>query len=1588
MGHSTRLRSHLIGSDSLLVECGELALAAGHELLSVVTSTPRLAEWARSRGIPVHGLESDWQGALASAPFDWLFAITYLELLPNAVLQLPRRGAVNFHDGPLPRYAGLNAPVWALIAGEKEYGIAWHLVQPDMDTGDVLVRRAFEVAEQETALSLNTRCFEAAIDSFGELLELLAAEALGRPLPREVQDLAQRSVFRRSDRPAALGLLDLAGDATELARTVRALDHGRYPNPVGLAKIARSGQALCVRSARAIDAPNAGAPGEVLALSADGLVLACGRGALEIQSLCTLGGRELPPVELVGPLRVGDRFDVLEPRVRDELSALGKRLAQKERFYQRRLAALEPLELPIVDGSSAGETAGAAVPAPVHTNVPRPDAWRALTGEESAARISAAFAAWIGRLCNRRHFHLGWHHGPSHSESARAAQLLAHDLPLEVRLEGGATLDQQAAQWLAERERLAGPGFLLDLVARQPDLAANPELARGGLVPVAVEWRRDLGVEPTGRRAALTLVVGLEDGSAALCGDGLRIDGERVAALARQFAAFAHNAAHQNGGSLDEVELLSTEERQAVLFDFNRTERPIPGPSTVHAAIAAAAARHPERIALRFEDESLSYGDLLRRAGQLARHLVELGVGPGDRVGVCVERSLDLPVAVLGVLMSGGAYLPLDPAFPPERLAYMQTDGGAKALVTQARLDGLLADVRCPVVRLDADAADLARRDGGVLPERSAGDQLAYTIYTSGSTGRPKGVLVEHRNALAFFVGMDERVPLREGAHPGVWLAVTSLSFDISVLELLWTLARGFEVVVFLDRERAAAGTSPSSGALARGAFGSRQRNLDFALFLWGNDDGPGPQKYRLLLEGAKFGDEHGFSSIWTPERHFHAFGGPYPNPSIAAAAVAATTRRIGIRAGSVVLPLHHPIRVAEEWGVVDNLSGGRVGISFASGWQPNDFVLNPGAFANAKERMFEGVETVRRLWRGDAVTFANPMGQDVPRTTLPRPVQPELPFWITTAGNPETYRQAGEIGANLLTHLLGQSLAEVADKIRIYRDARRAAGYDPNTGVVTLMLHTFVGATDDEVRELVRGPMKSYLDSSVNLVKQFAWSFPAFRRPEGSTLPEIDLDSLSPEEQDAILEHAFERYFESSGLFGSVETCLAQCERLAEIGVDEVGCLVDYGVPTERVLTGLHMLNEVRRRWAEGRGTPASLPALAASPAEPTSHSFAAQVERFGVTHLQCTPSMARMLVLDSETRSAVSRIQHLFVGGEALPLDLARELVQLVPGSVTNMYGPTETTVWSATWRLPKALDGVSIGSPIANTQLYVLDQNRRALSIGAVGELWIAGAGVVRGYHERPELTAERFASDPFRAGGRMYRTGDLARWRADGTLEFLGRADQQVKIRGYRIELGEIETLLHQHAGVAEAAAIVREDRPSEPRIVAYLVPKDDPIDADALREHLRVNLPEYMVPSLFVTLDAMPRTPNGKLDRKALPAPQAGPRPAAAAAHAAAPTGDLETKLVELWKAVLGVDTIGVDDNFFDSGGHSLLVVRLHRSLKELVETKVALTDLYRFPTIRGLAEHLNSGDVDVGAQRGLDRAAQRRAMLERRRRGN
>lgn len=1444
----------IIGEQSLTIACADMLLARGHIITAVVSADAEVRGWAEINGITVLTQIKELTDADLPA-FDWLLSIANLRIIPCGVLELPKAGAINFHDGPLPRYAGLNTPAWAVINREKSHGVSWHLIEGGVDEGNLLAQEMVDIAHDETAFSLNSKCYAAGVESFARVMgQLAAGDTEGR-----TQDLSQRSYFARDARPVVLGLIDFCQTTDEVLALLRGLDFGGYWNPLGMAKIASGSAVFVVRTGEKV--MGSGPAGTVLEHVDDRIVIATADGAV------SLGG-----IEVVGHTAGFPAVGTVLDQADVDLNAEQDRIIADEEYWRTRLATMDAVPVPLARGEATGQWA--------ERRIARPG------GADGLAAVVQAVALGAGQETGD----VGYAIVPAAVGFACDWVPLRVNEPLEPQL-----------------VRIAATGgFSTDLIPRDPAIEAV-------LPPVMI------GSKPV---AGAILCIEITQREVVLYGDtGLLTD----AAMDLIAVRVVHALAGADG--------MPATERTLLLETWNATVTGYDA-QPIHHAFEAQVARTPDAIALVFEDQTFSYKALNAAANRLAHRLIKQGVRANTPVGLAARRGPDLLIGALGILKAGGGYVPLDPAYPADRIAHYIADSGAPVIVTQRALVAELPTGEATVVLLEADgaAAELPDTNPDTNPDGvAAADTLAYLIYTSGSTGTPKGVRVGHGNVANFFAGMDSRIEHEEG---DAWLAVTSLSFDISVLELFWTLARGFKLVLAGDDSRT---------ELSKGPIAVSDRKIDFNLFYWGNDDGIGPEKYRLLLEGAKFADANGFNAVWTPERHFHAFGGPYPNPSVTGAAVAAVTQNLSVRAGSCVAPLHHPARIAEEWAVIDNLTNGRVGLAIASGWQPDDFVLRPeNTPPDNKPAMYVAIEQLRRLWRGEAVAFPTKDGTPHSVITQPRPVSKELPVWVTTAGNPDTWKEAGEIGANVLTHLLGQSVEEVAEKIGIYHTALRAAGHDPDAFTVTVMLHTYLTDSRANAEEVARGPMKDYLRSAAGLIKQYAWAFPAFKKPKGATSPfQVDLETLDTDEMDAILEFAFQRYFNDSGMFGTVEDGIARAEQLKRIGVDEIACLIDYGIAVDDVMAGLVPLAEVLSRANAGMAL------------EPDDFSLAAQMMRHDVSHMQCTPSMAQMMVMNDETRQALSGLRELMVGGEALSGALSADLLKSCGGRVQNMYGPTETTIWSTTQIVTHLQTTADIGTPIANTQIYVLDTAMQPCPVGVAGELYIGGDGVTQGYHDRAEMSAARFVDNPFGAGT-LYRTGDLVAWHSTGTLGFMGRLDDQVKIRGHRIELGEIESILAAQAGISQAVVIAREAGGGA-QLVGYVTGSG--IDEAALRRAVSRALPDIMVPAHIVEIAIMPLTPNKKIDRKALPAPQ--PK-STAPPTGGSPVSGTQAAIAQVWSAILGVEYIRGSDNFFALGGHSLLAVQAHRDIKAALGLdKLGITDIFRFPTLDGLAAHVD-----------------------------
>ena len=1403
------MRCVLVGDEPLVAQCADAARANGLEVVLVATTNAVVRDYATEHGIAVSGPGAELVTALDTHPADVLFSIANLRVLPAAVLGKVST-AINFHDGPLPGYAGLNVTTWALLGGEDHHAITWHVMTSDVDAGEVVVSETFPVAPDETAFSLNARCYEAALATFPRIAAAIAEGTLATT----PQPAGESRMFRRHDRPAVLlDPLAAAADSSRAdprprPRPPPAQQHRRRPPRARRRRRRRRGRrrARCHRRRcrRARSCPSTtracGSPRRTATCGSAPCTRRRVAGSIPPSSAT---GSVYAPVPACRPRR---------PTPSPPLAELEPAMSRDELFWLDRLTAGEPTAPPT---TLAGSWSTVTVD----------------TGGATTRRSSPPSPCGSPTSPTRRRPTFAVTDHATRTVLDRIAPL-GRPATLRVTLDDTTTFDDARRAVAAELDVIAARTPLLrDAVGRDPrtrghELTAPVLVQLGAAAPAA-----------SGPIAGERLRITVDDGTIRLDAPA---DATTLGRVGEQLATLVRGG-DQPATPIGRLAIVGPDEL-ADLDAVNRTARDHDRAATIDSLFHATVARHPDAPALSSGPTTLTYARLESAVDAMARRLADLGVGRGDRVGIAVPRGVEMVVGVLATLDLGAAYVPLDPTYPADRLEFMVDDAGISVLLATGAAAGELARPGLTVL----DPADVPESTdaGRTTVEHDASD-LAYVIYTSGSTGTPKGVMLEHGNVTNFFVAMDDvdrPRPARRvaGGHQPVLRhlrARAAVDPDARV-------PRRAQV-----RQRCAVG----GGTAATVPAGDR-RPVSFSLFYFAAGADVATDGYRLLLESAKWADRNGFEAVWTPERHFHAFGASYPNPSVAGAALAAITTNVGIRAGSVVLPLHSPIRVAEEWAVVDNLSHGRVAISFAAGWQPNDFVLNPTGFANAKEELPKNIELVQRLWRGETVAMPGHDGKPVDVRTLPRPVQAELPIWLTSAGSPATFERAGTLGVNVLTHLLGQSVEQLAENIGRYRAAWQAAGHE-GEGRVTLMMHTFLDRDADIARETAREPMKGYLGTAVGLLRDVASAFPTFAgRGKGTD----DLfASLTADELDQLLEVAAARYLGTSGLFGTPADAAAIVETVSAAGVDEVACLIDFGVATDDVLGSLELLHEAKSLVDAHR---LAGPSEVVAPVEEVDDSVAALVARHGVTHLQCTPSLAAMLVADPADQAALGKVGHLMLGGEALPAALASELRGLLPGRFTNMYGPTETTIWSLTHEITDAPSGgVPIGGPIANTTIFVLDHAGGRLPFGAFGELHIGGEGVARGYHDRPELTAERFVDRP--GMGRVYATGDVVRINPAGYVEFAGRSDNQVKIRGHRIELGEIESVLDHHPDVVQSVVVARDDR-GDTRLVAYVILHGGAVaTTDALRKHVAATLPEAMVPSAVVTLRRVPADPE-------------------------------------------------------------------------------------------------------------------------------
>ena len=783
----------IIGEGTLLIQCAELLLERGHEIFGVISSDASISSWAKRKDIPHIQQTDNLVAFLSQQPFDYLFSIVNNSVLPKEILELPRQLAINCHDSLLPRYAGVNATFWALMHGEKTHGVTWHVMTAMVGGGNILKQISVEINSDETAFTLNGKCYEAAICSFAQLIDELSSGQVLVSKP----NLDERTYFGRYKRPRAGGVLSFNCCAHDIDAFVRALDFGLYPNPLGLAKLVIGNNSIVVSKLEVLSDQPKSPPGTIIAIESSFLKVSTASYDLALHQVLTIGGQVLPIPDLVARfgLYVGYRFKDIEPDRVKRIERFDALIAKHEAFWVERLRTLQHITIPYAQRavSHLKSKQYASVEIPISLEIATFLEKRHPTWNEGEF-LEAAFTTYLARIGETECFDIGFRDVKLEQEMVGLENLFASHVPCRINI-GFEQSFEEVFEAFKKQVELAKLHLTYgrDVVPRYPALRSLSQTDCEQRFPVVVERVENLDNYQAEPGNELTLVIASDGKECFWFYNTSAFDGDSIARMQEQFAIFLRGIVTDPGRCVAEIPLLSEQERHKILVDWNDTQADYPKDKCIHQLFEAIVEQTPDAVAVVFEDEQLTYKELNQRANQLAHHLGNLGVGPEVLVGICVERSLEMVVGLLGILKAGGAYVPLDPSYPSERLAFMLEDSSVSVLLTQASLVEALPKHQARVLCLDTDALSFAMQTksnpiSGVMPKN-----LAYVIYTSGSTGKPKGAMNTHQAICNRLLWMQDTYQLTEADRI---LQKTPFSFDVSVWEFFWPLLTGARLVV------------------------------------------------------------------------------------------------------------------------------------------------------------------------------------------------------------------------------------------------------------------------------------------------------------------------------------------------------------------------------------------------------------------------------------------------------------------------------------------------------------------------------------------------------------------------------------------------------------------------------------------------------------------------------------------------------------------------------------------------------------------------------------------------------------------------
>jgi amino acid adenylation domain-containing protein len=776
---------YLIGSGNLLIECAEILLRQQHQVSGIVSPDQAVEQWANANKINFLQTPQQLLPLLETTQCDYLFSVVNHFILSTKLLNLVGK-AINYHDALLPKYAGVNAAAWAIINGEKQHGITWHEMAEEIDTGNIIKQIAIDLEPAETALSLNLKCYQAAIAAFTELI----AELATNQVTLTPQSLQQRSYFGRHQKPQASGIIDFEQAATVIDNLVRGLNFGNYPNPLTTAKLLLNSANLAddldyviVTKVQKLSTQAQQLPGTIIDIQADQLIVATASQDIALQAIITQQGK----VKLISglaedyQLQKGQRLPAITAELSAEIVKLASELSSKESYWCKQLAKWQPFALPGVQKLKRQTTAKdyQRVKLPLSPTVL--DSIQLTNGTSALLEvIVAAWAIYLTRLSGNQQITIGFGF-----ERSRGDRLLdpwfASYLPVNLQI----APEQNFAgvlEAIAQRRKLNQKyqTYTTDLIPRSSQLANKP---KSFAITVAQENQQN---SPLG-----DLILTIAQPDSFLSYNTEVFSPQQIALMLEQWQTLVEEIATHNSRPISQLSLICSSAKKR-LAEWNQTATDYPTDLCLHQLFEAKVVEDPEAVAVVCREKSLTRGELNRRANQLAHYLQQLGVQPETLVGVCLERSLEMAIAVFAILKAGGAYVPLDPNYPTARLNYLLKDAHVDVLLTQAKLLERLPETCAQIICLDQD------RDTKVLQEINPfspvqSNNLAYVIYTSGSTGNPKGVAIEHHSAVNTLFDIEERFAVQS---PDSVLAVSSLSFDLSVYDLFGVLGSGGKVVV------------------------------------------------------------------------------------------------------------------------------------------------------------------------------------------------------------------------------------------------------------------------------------------------------------------------------------------------------------------------------------------------------------------------------------------------------------------------------------------------------------------------------------------------------------------------------------------------------------------------------------------------------------------------------------------------------------------------------------------------------------------------------------------------------------------------